>query len=266
MLAGQWDEWWRLAIVTVGSPLTLATLGHTIAIALSESAAPLGWTVYFRKIFQTCMAISLFLYKILFSSHVYKSSLQFLVIFFNYFHYSSLGSPFFYWCCNFSYFHLFLLLCGDIESDPGPHHNSGHCRVAYANIRGLYGNLNELMFVSPNYDVIMCSETLVSERRNIHEILLPDFDKPHLLLRDSRQSGAWPLTFGWDFLLVYCPLLFVNAMRFSWFEFVVELTTTISLTSIEIRTWIIAYLTAYLSRCIEFREVIVNHVLFLLGT
>ena len=61
MLAGQWDEWLRLAIVTVGSPLTLATLGHNIAIALSESAAPLGWTVYFRKIFQTYMAISLFL-------------------------------------------------------------------------------------------------------------------------------------------------------------------------------------------------------------
>ena len=32
----------------------------------------------------------------------------------------------------------------------------------------------------------MCSETLVSERRNIHEVLLPDFDKPHLLLRDFR--------------------------------------------------------------------------------
>ena len=36
------------------------------------------------------------------------------------------------------------------------------------------------------YDVILCSETLVSNRRSVSELLLPNFDKPKLVLRDLR--------------------------------------------------------------------------------
>ena len=70
---------------------------------------------------------------------------------------------------------MLLLVCGDIESNPGPL-RTGQCRILYSNIRGLYGNLNDLHLISPNYDIILCSETLVSNRRNVSELLLSNFD------------------------------------------------------------------------------------------
>ena len=79
-----------------------------------------------------------------------------------------------------------ILLCGDIEVNPGPRYNNKECRILYSNIRGLYGNFNELQVASQDYDIVLCSETLVSNRRNSSELLLPNFCKPKLLLRDSR--------------------------------------------------------------------------------
>ena len=84
------------------------------------------------------------------------------------------------------YILLLLLLCGDIESNPGPTRTLNKCRVLYHNIRGLYCNLNDLQISSQNYDIILCSETLVSNNRHVSEVLLPDFNKPTLLRRDSR--------------------------------------------------------------------------------
>ena len=88
---------------------------------------------------------------------------------------------FYNYCCSY-----LLLLCGDIECNPGPTRMLNKCRVFYHNIRGLYSNISDLQVASKDYDIILCSETLVSSRRNVSELLLPGFNKPTLLLRNAR--------------------------------------------------------------------------------
>ena len=90
-------------------------------------------------------------------------------------------------CFCYCYYFLFILLIlsGDVELNPGPA-RAPRCRIMYHNIRGLYANLSELQIASRDYDIILCSETLVSSRRHVSELLLPDFNKPTLLLRDAR--------------------------------------------------------------------------------
>ena len=82
------------------------------------------------------------------------------------------------------YSNILLLLCGDIELNPGPQ-RVNKARILYCNIRGLYGNFSDLAVASSNYDIILCSETLVSNHRSISEILLPNFRKPFLIRRDA---------------------------------------------------------------------------------
>ena len=85
---------------------------------------------------------------------------------------------------------IILLLSGDVESNPGPA-RCKFCNLLYCNIRGLYGNLNELSLASAKYDIICCSETLVSDRRHYSELLLPNFNTPVQLQRNSlpRAQG-----------------------------------------------------------------------------
>ena len=179
------------AIPTVGSPLTLATLGYTIVIALSKRAAPLGWTVYFRILYYLLMGF--FSIKTYFVSSHYgflSSHINFILFYFISRHDFIVSSIFYLFgysvLSRSGYIFLLLLICGDVESNPGPQHNARKCRILSSNIRGLYSNLNDLNVVSPNYDIILCSEKLVSDRRNINELLIPGFNKPKLLIRDSR--------------------------------------------------------------------------------
>ena len=48
---------------------------------------------------------------------------------------------------------------------------------------GLSKNLNDLTVVSSQYDLLQCSETLVSDRRHMSELLVPGFGRPVLLCR-----------------------------------------------------------------------------------
>ena len=99
----------------------------------------------------------------------------------------------FYVIYNISYFHhLILFLSGDIEINPGPRSiRHRQCRLMYANIRGLQANLNDLSVASKQFDILLCSETLVSDMRRISEILVPGFRRPILLRRNSidRAQG-----------------------------------------------------------------------------
>ena len=63
---------------------------------------------------------------------------------------------------------LLLILSGDIELNPGP--NPKHCKILCCNIRGLSGNMPELSVPSQGYDILLCSETLVSSYRNVNEL------------------------------------------------------------------------------------------------
>ena len=59
------------------------------------------------------------------------------------------------------------------------------CRVVYSNIRGLHSNLKDLAVASRNSDVVLCTETLVSERRHLCEVTISRFTPPRLILKNS---------------------------------------------------------------------------------
>ena len=91
-------------------------------------------------------------------------------------------------------FFLFLLiLSGDVELNPGPPHNNRvkQCRLLYCNIRGLHKNIQDLITNSRHYDILCCSETLVSNIRHVSELIIPGFRNPIILRRD-----AFPRTRG----------------------------------------------------------------------
>ena len=50
-------------------------------------------------------------------------------------------------------------------------------------MRGLSGNLSGLAVASSQYDILLCSETLVSNLRQMSELLVPGFGRPALLCR-----------------------------------------------------------------------------------
>ena len=50
-------------------------------------------------------------------------------------------------------------------------------------MRGLVGNLSDLTVVSSWYDILLCSETLVSDMCHVLELLVPGFGSPGLLCR-----------------------------------------------------------------------------------
>ena len=81
---------------------------------------------------------------------------------------------------------LLLNLSGDIELNPGPvTDRNRQCRVLYSNIRGLYGNLHDLIVASKGFDILFCSENLASNFRHISELAIPGFKRPILFKRNE---------------------------------------------------------------------------------
>ena len=66
-----------------------------------------------------------------------------------------------------------------------------YCR----NVRGLAGNLSDLTVASSQYDILLCSETFVSDIRHVSEVLVPSFGHPVLLcwgkLHRARGMAAY---------------------------------------------------------------------------
>ena len=72
----------------------------------------------------------------------------------------------------------------DVETNPGPRRLvAASCRILCSNVRGISGNLSDLDVASSQYDILLCSETLVSDLRNVSELLVPGFSRPVLLCR-----------------------------------------------------------------------------------
>ena len=98
-------------------------------------------------------------------------------------------------CLVFEYIVAFLLLliimlAGDVEPNPGPARSrQSQCNIMYANIRGLHKNISDLIAGSGQYDIVFCSETLVSNFRSPKELLIPGFKQPYLLRRNERERG-----------------------------------------------------------------------------
>ena len=81
----------------------------------------------------------------------------------------------------------------DVETNPGPRRPVPTvCRLLCSNVRSLAGNLRDLTVASSRYDILLCSETLVSDMRHMSELLVPGFGRPVLLCR-----GRMPGPEGW---------------------------------------------------------------------
>ena len=83
-----------------------------------------------------------------------------------------------------------------METNPGPRHLVPDvCRILCSNVRGLAGNLSDLTVASSQYDILFCSETLVSDMCHVLELLVPCFGRPALLcqgkMRRARGMAAY---------------------------------------------------------------------------
>ena len=81
---------------------------------------------------------------------------------------------------------MLIRLAGDIHVNPGPKRDF---KILYANIRGLSTNINELKAISTDYDLVLCSETIVSDYRHSSELLIPHFNKPWLIRRNAQPRA-----------------------------------------------------------------------------
>ena len=72
----------------------------------------------------------------------------------------------------------------DAEPNPNPRRPVPVvCRILCSNARGLAGNLSDLTVASSQYDILLCSETLVSDMRHVSDLLVPRFGHPVMLCR-----------------------------------------------------------------------------------
>ena len=72
----------------------------------------------------------------------------------------------------------------DMETNPGLRQLVPTiCRLLCSNVLGLAGNLDDLTVASSQYDILLCSETLVSDMRHVSELLVPGFGRYVLLCR-----------------------------------------------------------------------------------
>ena len=56
----------------------------------------------------------------------------------------------------------------DVETNPGPRRPvAASCRILCSNVWGLSGNLSDLAMASSQYDILLSSETLVSDLRHV---------------------------------------------------------------------------------------------------
>ena len=49
------------------------------------------------------------------------------------------------------------------------------CRLLCSNVRGFAANLSDLTVASSRYEILLCSEILVSDMRHVSELLVPGF-------------------------------------------------------------------------------------------
>ena len=69
----------------------------------------------------------------------------------------------------------------DVETNPGPRRTvPTFCRLLCSNVRSLTGNLSDLTVASSQYDILSCSETLVSDSLHVLESQVPGIDRPIL--------------------------------------------------------------------------------------
>ena len=88
----------------------------------------------------------------------------------------------------FYFLRLLSIVCGDIESNQGTG-SDRRVLVLYSNIRGLYANLDELDAAESDYDILVCAESKVSDRRHLSELRIPGLSCHQQRLRNSTPGA-----------------------------------------------------------------------------
>ena len=74
----------------------------------------------------------------------------------------------------------------DVETNPGPRRFVPEaCRILCSNVRGLSEKLSDVTVALSQYDLLLCSETLVSDRHYMSELVVPGFGRSVLLCWDG---------------------------------------------------------------------------------
>ena len=78
----------------------------------------------------------------------------------------------------------------DVVTNPGPRlPESAVCRILCSNVWGLAGNFSDLTVASSQYDILLFSETFVSDMRPVSELLVLDFVRPVLLCQGKMPRA-----------------------------------------------------------------------------
>ena len=103
----------------------------------------------------------------------------------------------FYACLRFRFL--------DVETNPGPRRPVPPvCRTLCCNVRGLAENLSDLTVASSPYDILFFSETLVSDMRNVSELLVPGFGRPVFLCRGKMPRARGMAAYVRDGYEAFC--------------------------------------------------------------
>ena len=71
-------------------------------------------------------------------------------------------------------------------------------------MQGLSKNLSNVTVTSSQYDLLLCSETLASDRRHISELLVPGFGRPVLLCRTGVPQARGMAAYVRDGYGAFC--------------------------------------------------------------
>ena len=78
----------------------------------------------------------------------------------------------------------------DVETNPGPRRPvPAVCRILFSKVQGLVGNLSDLTVASSQYDILLCTETFVSDMHHVSEVLVPGFCRPVLMCRGKMPRA-----------------------------------------------------------------------------
>ena len=83
---------------------------------------------------------------------------------------------------------LLLIVCGDIESNPAPG-SDRKVQVLYSNICDLQAYWDELAVAGSDYDVLVCAEYKVSDRRHLSELRIHGLGCSKQTLRISTPGA-----------------------------------------------------------------------------
>ena len=93
--------------------------------------------------------------------------------------------------------HLFFHAClrlrfPDVETNSGPRLPvPAVCRILCSNVRGLSRNLSDLSVASSQFDILLCSETLVSDMRQVSELLVSVLWSPCHVVPGQDALSPW---------------------------------------------------------------------------